>query len=147
MTGTLSVGRATAQRALLAAAVTGDAETLGGLVTDDVTGWSPNLFVTSRQELLDELEEREGAFTNIAISVDTLDVIGGCATAEWRLSADHTGPMTLEVGDEDEVVIDPTGNTVVLAGATFADFDGDRICSLRHYFDDAALLEQLLGLI
>jgi ketosteroid isomerase-like protein len=129
----------------MAASVTGDANALGDVVTEDVTGWSPNMFVTSRAELLDEVAEREDAFTNVEIVVDALDMGRGKAIAEWRMAADHTGPMVLDAEGE-TIAIDPTGARVYLAGASFAEFDGDRICAFRHYFDDAALLEQLLAI-
>ena len=77
-------------------------------------------------------------------SVDSLDVVGNKAIAEWRASADHTGPLVIGDGDDDDLVIEATGRTIVLAGATFAEFDGDQISALRTYFDDAAIIEQLL---
>ena len=45
---------------------------------------------------------------------------------------------------DDDVQLEPTGRTIVLAGATFAEFRDDQICAFRNYFDDAALLEQIL---
>ena len=112
---------------------------LSELFTDDVNGWSPNLYVTSRAELEAEFAERDDALSNIVIAIDTLDLVGSKAIAEWRLAADHTGPLVL-----DDERIEPTGRRVILAGATFAEFRDDRICAFRNYFDDAALLEQLL---
>jgi hypothetical protein len=56
------------------------------------------------------------------------------------VSAKHAGPLTLA----DDVVIPASGGELVLAGATFAELRDGKICAFRHYFDDAALLEQLL---
>jgi hypothetical protein len=64
---------------------------MAALVTVDVTGWSPNLFVTSRDELLAELERREDTFSGMEISVQALDQIRDKAIAEWHMAADHTG--------------------------------------------------------
>jgi predicted ester cyclase len=115
---------------------------LAQVFTDDVVGWSPTLAVSSRAELEKEFAGRENALSNISVALVSCDVIGPRAIAEWRLSADHTGPLTI-----DDEVLPPTGNRVVLAGATFAEFRGDKISSFRHYFDDAALLEQMLDLV
>jgi hypothetical protein len=124
----------------LEAAVTGDDSTLDQTFTEDVVGWSPNLAVTSRAELAEEFGDRHDALSNIVIAFDAIYIIGDNAIAEWRISADHTGPIVVDDG----LQLDPTGRTIVLAGATFAEFRGDQICAFRNYFDDAALLEQLL---
>ena len=124
----------------LEAAVTGDDSTLDQTFTEDVVGWSPNLAVTSRAELAEEFGDRHDALSNIVIAFDAIYIIGDNAIAEWRISADHTGPIVVD----DDLQLDATGRTIVLAGATFAEFRGDLICAFRNYFDDAALLEQLL---
>jgi ketosteroid isomerase-like protein len=124
----------------LEAAVTGDDSALDQTFTEDVVGWSPNLAVTSRAELADEFGDRHDALSNIVIAFDAIYIVGDNAIAEWRLSADHTGAIVVD----DDLQLEPTGRTIVLAGATFAEFRGDQICAFRNYFDDAALLEQLL---
>ena len=45
---------------------------------------------------------------------------------------------------DEEVVIDPNGQQLLLGAAAVADFEGDKIKALRAYFDDASLLEQML---
>ena len=50
-------------RRLLDATVAGDRGAMADLVTADVTGWSPTLFVTSRDEPLAALEHRDDAFS------------------------------------------------------------------------------------
>jgi hypothetical protein len=125
----------------LEAAVAGDASALDRTFTEDVAGWSPNLSVGSRAELADAFAERQDTLSNIDIAFDAVYVIGDHAIAEWRVRADHTGPLVVD----DDVRIEGTGRTIVLAGATFAEFRGDLICAFRNYFDDSALLEQLLS--
>ena len=39
--------------------------------------------------------------------------------------------------------IEPSGTRVVLHGVTVAEFDGDKVCSVRQYWDELAVLEQL----
>jgi len=130
-----------ALRGLLRAAVTGDGDALGDVVTDDVIGWSPNLFVRSRTELLEAVGPRDDTFSGVVVDVRALDELGDKAFAEWHVAADHTGPLFVD----DDVVIEPTGRRLHLSGATVAEFDGDRICAFRSYFDDLALVEQALG--
>ena len=132
--------QASAMRRLLDATVTGDRATVADLVTADVTAWSPNLFVTSRDELLRALEHHEDAFSGIEVRVQALDQVGDKAIAEWHVAVDHTGPLAVD----DDLVIQPTGRRLHVSGATVAEFDGDRICAFRSYFDDLALIEQLL---
>ena len=140
MTATAS-NQASALRRLLQAAVTGDGDSMADLVTADVTGWSPNLFVSSRDDLLAELALREDAFSGIEIVVQALDQIGDKAIAEWHIGADHTGPLVID----DDLVIEPTGRRLHLSGATVAEFEGERIGAFRSYFDDLALVEQVLA--
>ena len=128
----------------LVAAVTGDHSIIEEVFTADVVAWSPNVSASNRAELEAEFRENDEALSNVVFSVDSLDVIGNKAIAEWRASADHTGPLVIGDGDDDDLVIEATGRTIVLAGATFAEFDGDQISALRTYFDDAAIIEQLL---
>src|SRR5436305_10231628 len=75
------------------------------LFTDDVTGWSPALHVSSIGELSDALAEREEALSNVSVMVRSVHLSGPKATAEWRLDADHTGTYVVD----DDVTIPPTG--------------------------------------
>jgi ketosteroid isomerase-like protein len=124
----------------LVAAVKGSGGDLEDLFTEDVTAWSPNLFVTSRSELAAEWATRDETFSAPEIIITSLDMVGTKAIAEWLVEADHTGPFQI-AGD---VVAEPTGRRLVLAGVTVAETRGGRISALRTYFDDAALLEQIL---
>jgi SnoaL-like polyketide cyclase len=96
--------------------------------------------VASRSELEKAFKEQTEALANASVTIAVFDMIGSKAIAEWRMSAEHLQPITLG----EDYVAEPTGQPFILAGATFAEFRGDRICAFRSYFDDAALLEQLL---
>jgi ketosteroid isomerase-like protein len=85
--------------------------------------------------------QRDTAFSNVAISLRGLDEVGNKAFAEWVVQADHTGPFVLG----EESVLEATGRRVELAGATIADFRDGKIRSFRTYFDDASLIEQIVG--
>jgi ketosteroid isomerase-like protein len=122
----------------LAASVTGDTSRFEELYTADVTAWSPAVMVSSRDELAAEVVGRLDAFSDIEYSVDT-DVVGDKAYAEWVVTAVHSGPLVVD----DDFVIEPTGHRVTMRGVTIAAFSGDRICALRQYWDELALVEGL----
>jgi ketosteroid isomerase-like protein len=113
----------------------------GALFTDDVVGWSPYATVSGLTALAELALLREIAFSDVVIVLRGLDEVGNRAYAEWLVEADHTGPLVL---DED-VVVEPTGRRVQLAGVTVADFRDGKIRSFRSYFDDLSLIEQLVG--
>lgn len=73
--------------------------------------------------------------------VQALDQVGDKAIAEWHVALDHTGRLAID----DDLVVEPTGRRLHISGATIAEFDGDRICAFRSYFDDLALVEQALA--
>jgi ketosteroid isomerase-like protein len=125
----------------LEAEIGGAPADLGTLFTDDVTGWSPAMTVSGLKALADLSTLRETAFSNAVISLRGLDEVGNKAFAEWLVEADHTGPYVLG----EDAVVEPTGRHVQLAGVTVADFRGGKIRSFRRYFDDASLIEQLVG--
>ncbi len=78
-------------------------------------------------------------FSGIELEVAPLDVGGDYACAEWCATMTHTGPLVLAEGE----IVEPTGTRITLNGATVAEFRGDRICSLRQYWDELAVFEQL----
>jgi ketosteroid isomerase-like protein len=122
------------------ASIEGDSSVIAELYTDDVTGWAPALRVSSAAELAVELEDREEAFSEIDLDVVPLDVSGDRACVEWVARMTHSGPFVID----DDIVIDPTGQRITLVGVTVAEFEGERIRSFRQYWDEAALLEQLM---
>ena len=109
------------------------------LYTDDVRAWTPALSTTSRSELLAEFERRDDAFSDIELEVTPLDVGGDYACAEWSVSMTHSGPLTVAAG----TVVEPTGVRVTLYGVTVVEFRGEQICSLRQYWDEFSIFEQL----
>jgi ketosteroid isomerase-like protein len=126
----------------LRASVDHDRDVLTDLYTDDVKAWTPALATGSLDELIAEFDERDAAFSDVELEVAPLDVGGEYACVEWTVTMTHTGP--LEVAREQ--IVDPTGVRVVMHGVTVAEFDGDRICGLRQYWDELSVFEQL-GLV
>ena len=136
---TFSSARASTLVRALVASVEGDTSVAGALYTDDVKVWAPAFSVSSLNELVAEIERRDEAFTGVELEVSPLDVGGDFACAEWTVTMTHSGTLTLADG----LVVEPTGIRVTLHGATVAEFDGGRICSLRQYWDEFGVLEQL----
>ena len=114
---------------------------LGTLFTDDVVGWSPYANLSGLAALSGLATVHETAFSNLELEIRGLDEVGNKAFAEWLIEADHTGPFVMG----DDVVLEPTGRRVQLAGATIADFRAGKIRSYRTYFDDVSLIEQLVA--
>jgi hypothetical protein len=128
-------------RRALEACILGQVEDLPELFTDDVSGWSPNLLVTSRNELTEAIADREDALSEVNLQVDALDVFRNKGFVEYRLSAVFSGPFVIN----QEVVIDPNDREILLGAAMVAEFTGDKISAFRNYFDDATLMEQMLA--
>ena len=113
----------------------------GTLFTDDVVGWSPYATVSGLAALADLAALREEAFSNVVITFRGLDEAGNKAFAEWLVEADHTGPLVLS----EDTALEASGRHVQLPGVTVADFRDGKIRSYRTYFDDASLIEQIVG--
>ncbi len=124
--------------AALRAGIAGDREALQAMFTDDVRAWTPALSTESLSELIAALDRRDDAFSEMSLDVMRLDVGGDYACVEWAVAMTHSGTVTL--GDRN---IEPSGIRVTLHGVTVAEFDGERICSLRQYWDEFAVLDQL----
>jgi ketosteroid isomerase-like protein len=134
-------GRGQILETALEACITGDVDALPGLFTEDVSGWGPNMLVSSLDELKETVASREEALSDVGIDIGSLDVFGNKGFVEYRLNAVFSGPFRL---DEDTVV-DPTGGKIELGAALVAEFTGDKISAFRNYFDETSLLEQLVA--
>ena len=133
-------GRAEVLRRALEACVRGEAGALPELFTADVSGWGPHMLVGSLAQLQETVGAREEALSQVGIEIGSLDVFGNKGFVEYRLEAVFSGPFVLD----EETVIEPTGDRIELGAALVAEFEGDKISAFRNYFDDAALLEQLV---
>jgi ketosteroid isomerase-like protein len=136
---TSNAARAATLVRALRAAIEGDSSVVAELFTHDVKVWGPAMTAASSSELAAEFGRRDDAFSHIALDVAPLDVSGDFACAEWWVTMTHSGQLVLADG----MTIEPTGVGIRLNGATVAEFQGERICSLRQYWDELAVLEQL----
>lgn len=133
-------GRAGVMERALEACLKGDVAALPQLFTGDVSGWSPNLHVSSLDELEEAIAERDETLSNVSVKIDTIDIVGNKGYAEYRVNAVFSGPFVI---DED-TVIEANGRELLVGAAFAADFEGDTISAFRNYFDNAALLEQMI---
>ena len=134
-------GRSRVLRRALEACIVGDAEALPELFTADVSGWSPNMLVSSLDELKETVASREEALSDVEIEINSLDVFANKGFVEYRLHAVFSGPFALD----ENTVVEPTGDKILLGAALVAEFSGDKISAFRNYFDDASLLEQMVA--
>ena len=126
---TTNAERAVILERALRARVEGDRRAAEDLYTDDVKAWTPAFSTSSRAELLAEFDRTDDAFSDVSVDITPLDVGGDFACAEWT--------VTMASRDAD-------ARRAVVHGITIAEFLGDRICSLRQYWDEVAVVE-LLG--
>jgi ketosteroid isomerase-like protein len=131
--------RAALLERVLRAVVAADRVELELLLTDDARIWTPEVSAGTRTDFLELLKGRDDAFSDFAVEVVPLDVGGQYGCAEWTVAMVHTGPIELPDG----LTIEQSGLPIVLHGATVAEFDGEQICSLRQYWNQFSLLDQL----
>jgi len=136
---TTNAARAETLVRALRAGIEGDHETVRALVTGDVRAWTPAFATATRDELIEALDHRDDAFSDMDLRATPLDVGGDFACVEWSVDMTHTGRLSF--GPQTNV--DATGTRVTVHGITVAEFDDDRICSFRQYWDELAVLEQL----
>jgi ketosteroid isomerase-like protein len=122
----------------LAAIVSGDVSALE-LFTDDVVGDSPNMCVHSRSELEFQLIDRQGALSNIELTVESIETVEPGVTATWRMSGDHTGEVLF---NEDEL-FEPSGRRIQVSATTLVQFRDRHICAFRTDYDDRDLYDQV----
>jgi len=115
---TPAAARAATLVGALQASIEHDRGAAGDVYTEDMRAWTPAMSTASLSELMGEFERRDDAFSEIELEVSPLDV-----------------------GRRE--VVDPTGVRVTLHGITVAEFRGDRICSIRQYWDELSVFDQL----
>ena len=133
-------GRGAVLTRALEACIVGDVDALPDVFTDDVSGWSPNMLVGSLDELIELIGEREDALADVTVQIDGLDLSGDKGFVEYRVSAVFAAPFVIDEGLE----IEPNGRTLVVGACMAADFSGEKISAFRNYFDNIALLGQMV---
>jgi hypothetical protein len=120
--------------------LTGKVSLCERVFTSNVVCMSPTVATSSRDELETWLSSRVDGLANIELVLDHAMDDESCAVAEWRVGADHARPFVVP----EDGRLDPHNERMSLRGVSVADFTGNRISAIRHYFDKEALLAQLL---
>ena len=120
------------------AIVSGDSSAVAELFTADVVAWSPTLSVSSRVELAVELEDQDDGISDVEVRPGPFVVDGDQICTEWVATAHHSGPA-------DAWSVAPAVRTVTLRGVTMAEFRGDQIRAVRHYWDEGERRLELDG--
>jgi SnoaL-like polyketide cyclase len=110
----------------------------------DVVIWSPAAVALSRQSAIDTFrvdETDSGPLTEVELVVLAIDVVAPRAYAEWRLTGRFTQPCFVA----DDLLVEPTGQMVETSGVLVVTFDDHRIVAAHLFYDELALLEQLIS--
>jgi hypothetical protein len=114
------------------ATVSGDTSSVSELFTEDVFAESPTATVSSRVELAVELEDQDDEITDVEVDLGPTVTAGDRVCAEWVASVLHTSRPAVP-----DAAACPSGRRITLHGMTVAEFEGERIRSLRHYWHEA----------
>jgi hypothetical protein len=125
----------------LQVALVGNADQLGDALTSDAKGWSPTGTFRSRTEIEESRREHAASLRVETCTIDRIWWQAPTLIAEWNVQAVHDTPLLVA----EDVLIERTGHHVTLAGVSVAVLEGDRIAIMHSYFDDAAVIEQILA--
>lgn len=108
----------------------------------DVVAWSPAFLTTSREQLVATIHggDEDDTLTDVQVSILSSDVVGERVYTEWRLTGRFTNPCFVD----DDLLIEPTGRLVETSGIQVTTFRGRQVVHLSCYYDDLAILEQLV---
>ncbi len=125
---------------LVRATTVGDPAELRRALAAEAVGWSPAGTFTYRDEAVRQSLEEVSSLEVEEFRVVTLSWHDPWLSAEWHLVARHSEPLLIS----EDILIDPTERLIRLPGATIAEIRHDRVVVVHTYFDDAALIEQVL---
>lgn len=120
--------------------VDGSLRELAAVFTDDVEVWSPSFHRHGCSDLIAALRDRDDALCRIEVSVTRQLAADQIAFTEWRLQ----GVFDREGFVDDDVLVEPSHRAVEASGVLVCEFDGERVRSVRCYYDELGLMEELL---
>jgi hypothetical protein len=109
----------------------------------DVVMWSPAAHSRSRDVALAEIAAVTSpaeTLSELSLVTTGVDVVLPHVYLEWRLSGRVTGPCFVD----DDLLLEPSGRLVELAGVLVTTITDGRVASAHCYYDDVALLEQMI---
>ncbi len=108
----------------------------------DAVVWTPASYTRGIAGVVGSTHELCGdALTEIAIDIVSADVVEGRVYLEWRLAGRFAEPCFID----DDLLVEPTGRLVEAAGVLVARFHRDEVVSLHCYYDEMAVLEQIVA--
>jgi hypothetical protein len=122
-------------------------EELDDLASDlapDVVVWSPTLYTTAREPVLHALENETAAgdtITEVAVSITNFDFVAPHAYLEWHLTGRFTNPCFVD----DDMLVEPNGRLIETAGVMVLTLINGQAVEVHCYYDDLALLEQMMA--
>jgi hypothetical protein len=109
-------------------------------VDERIAVWTPSLSTASRTELVSALLDGDDSITDITVRV--LDAGFAASTTYLRWSA--SGRFSRAGFLNDDVLIEPSGRTIDVAGASVVAYVRGRPACMSCYYDSLAVLEQVL---
>lgn len=129
---------------MVAALFTGEfSASLTDWMDPDIAVWSPTVTADGRDATLGAFVRGDAdgdTLAEIDVEFANVDIAGCHVYVEWSLSGRFTNPCFV---DED-LLIEPTGRLVELSGVLVTTIANGRAVDVHCYYDDMALLEQLL---
>ena len=118
----------------------GDWELLRGILVSDprYEEYGTERKVEGAERIIELFKGWKQAFPDAAGTVTSAFASGEKAAVEVTWKGTHTGPLTTAEG-----TIPASGRTMETPGAVFYTFDGDKIKSMRQYFDSLTLMKQI----
>lgn len=132
---------------LLEAMAAGDDRVLRSTCSPSVHARTPTSDTTDIAGLVGAVCVGRPAFTDIAVTIETIVVADHSIAAEWRLQATHTGPLPV-----DWATIEATGQRISLDGALMGHVSTDEAAEgspqvvfddVHVFYDTTSLLVQL----
>jgi hypothetical protein len=121
-----------------------------------VAVWTPVRYTSTSADLLHDLRNLDldldldgdgdgdgDTLTEVVVTVTHADVMVPRVHLEWRLTARFTHPCFVD----DDLLVEPTGRLVETAGVMIATIVDGMITAANCYYDDFALLEQLVAAV
>jgi hypothetical protein len=110
-------------------------------LSPDLVVWTPVSCTRGLGEVLVVAHEiGTSSLTGVRIEILHADVAESRAYVEWRLFGRFTEPCFID----DDLLVEPTGRLVEIAGVLVVSFSVDGVVSVHCYYDDLAVLEQLV---
>jgi len=118
----------------------GDWETLRGILAPDAhyKEFGTERKVEGPEKIIELFKGWKTAFPDAAGTISSSFASGNKAALELTWTGTHTGPLTTAEG-----TIPASGKSQETPGAVFYTFDGNKIKSMRQYFDSLTLLKQI----